>query len=444
MCISDTTYFFSQKQRIQLSKDLGVGNVVDKAINQLYDDRKIDKPTQQALFQSHYEPLKQAVNEGYGKPLAQLEYNSPNYEFLKQLQTNTAVYSMFKSHAAIKDMFALLKNADGNLRSKQDFKTEALKIDGKYRTTYLDAEYDTAVRTARLASQWQKIVKNKKLYPNLTYIHTKSSNPRKDHLGYVGITRPVDDVFWSTHYPPNGWICQCDVEQTDEAATDLPDNLPPVPKEFAFNAGKTGEIFDLKNSGYIQSVPPKEQPALIRAAEKFVNTEAASAAPYQVLYESKSTSTIVEAHPLAFDAPDFKDNFKVAKQMANSTLDIKSIQILPNLEKLPALRAILLPDAKAISNPDFRIDGVVCDMKTPSGNEANKHTITNTISSAHDQGEGIVLVIEKENYISETKLYADIGNKFRNKEYDDFVLYLKYNKEWKGWDKKSWEARKKE
>ena len=216
MCtFCDNQFFFSQKQRIQLNKELKVEDVVNDAINQLYDDRKIDAQTKNELFKATYEPLKQAVNEGYGKPLAKLEYNSPNYEFLKQLQLNTAVFSMFKSHSQMKEMAALIKDRDGNLRSKEDFRKEALKIDSTYRTAHLNTEYDTAVRTARMAAKWQKFVKNKKLYPNLTYIHTKSSNPRTDHLGYVGITRPVDDIFWAAHYPPNGWRCQCDVDSTD-------------------------------------------------------------------------------------------------------------------------------------------------------------------------------------------------------------------------------------
>lgn len=204
MCtICDNQYIFSTKQRIQLSKELNIDTLVQEAINQLYNDRQIDKPTQQALLQSHYEPLKQAVNEGFGK----IEYNSPNYEFLKQLQTNTAVFAAFKNHAYIKEMVGLLKDQEGNLRSRESFKAEALKIDSTYRTTYLDAEYDTAVRTARLATQWQKIQKNKKLYPNLRYLLTKSSQPDEKHLKYVGIVAPVDSVFWQTHYPPNRWRC---------------------------------------------------------------------------------------------------------------------------------------------------------------------------------------------------------------------------------------------
>ena len=107
MCeFCDNTFFLSRKRAIQLNKELNVNDVVNNAINQLYDDRVIDDDTKKALLQSNYQPLKEAVEEGYGKQLMQIEYGTPNYEFLKQLQTNTAVFASFKNHASIKEMVA--------------------------------------------------------------------------------------------------------------------------------------------------------------------------------------------------------------------------------------------------------------------------------------------------------------------------------------------------
>lgn len=42
------------------------------------------------------------------------------------------------------------------------------------------------------------------------YHHNDSVlQPRKQHLAWDGLTLPKDDPFWQTHYPPNGWGCQC-------------------------------------------------------------------------------------------------------------------------------------------------------------------------------------------------------------------------------------------
>jgi hypothetical protein len=423
----DGMYTLSRAAKIELSKTINVDAIINEAINQLYNDRAIDAKTKKALFISHNAPLQKAVEEGYGKPLVKIEYNSPNYDFLKQLQTNTAIFAIFKAYASMADMAALLKDATGNVRSKEEFKTEALKVDDTYRTAHLDVQYDTAVRTARLASQWAKFQKNKRLYPNLKYLLTKASKPDEKHLRFVGIVAPIDSYFWDVHYPPNRWRCQCGVEQTDEDTTDIPDNLPAVPADFAFNAGKTGQIFDIKNSEYIKSVPAKEQPALIKQATDFVNTGAAKDAPFQPVYTSK-TDTAVEVHPLAFKNADYNKTFALAKDLANSKIPVNSIQILPAVNDA-ALRAQLQPDAKGNTNPDYRIDGKLFDAIQPTLKAAGANTIQNLISKANEQANGLVLSL-KADYISKQRLYDNIYAKMHHQAYDNFEIYLKYGEEW--------------
>ena len=438
MCdICDIQYFFSEKQRIQLNKTLDITGVVEAAINQLYDDRKIDQPTRDELIKSHYEPLKQAVNEGVGVPPlsnrvgegpgVRFEYGTPNYEFLKQLQTNTAVFAAFKAHSQIKEMAALLKDNDGNLRSKEDFKKEALKIDSKYRVDHLDTQYDTAVRSARMASQWAKFQKNKRIYPNLRYMLTKAAKPDANHMKYVGITRPVDDAFWNAHYPPNRWRCQCSVEQTDDAATDVPDNLPEVPAEFAFNSGKTGQVFDLKNSEYIKSVPPKEQPALIKKAKEIVNMDAAKDLPYQTLYKSKNGAEVTY-HPLEKGEPDFNQLTKTAISLANKGYDV---QMLPGV-KDQNLRNILLPaDIAANSKtPDYIIDkNFTAEMKDVQGTSRN--SIKRPFSTSKGQSENIIINIPDGYPFSEEEVLHMVNNSWNLPEGESIKkVWVNYKGSW--------------
>ena len=58
-----------------------------------------------------------------------------------------------------------------------------------------------------------------------------------------GIIKPVDDPFWNTNYPPNGWGCRCNVIQTNELPT--PETIASIdmPDMFKNNVGKTGVIF---------------------------------------------------------------------------------------------------------------------------------------------------------------------------------------------------------
>ncbi|MBN3968538.1 hypothetical protein IMW75_25120 [Pseudomonas gregormendelii] len=41
------------------------------------------------------------------------------------------------------------------------------------------------------------------------YRHGDSANPRPQHLAWNGTVLPLDDSWWSTHSPQNGWGCKC-------------------------------------------------------------------------------------------------------------------------------------------------------------------------------------------------------------------------------------------
>lgn len=428
MCIiCDNTYSLSEKQRIQLNRELNIEGIVDKVINQLYDDRKVDDKTMHENFVSHYEPLKKAVEEGYGKPLIKVEYGTPNYEFLKALQTNTAVFSMFKNHASVKDMAALLKDREGNLRSRDDFKREALKVDSTYRSSKLDIEYDTAVRQARMAANWQRYEKNKRLYPNLKYIQTKAAKPDEQHLKYVGIIRPVDDPFWNSHYPPNRWRCQCSVEQTDDEPTDIPAKLPPVPDDFAFNSGKMQQVFEIEKSEYIKAVPPAEQPALIREAKKHVVKDAIENVPYQQLYKSKKGGS-VEAHPVTFDNTDFNQVLKLARQLANEGHNVK---MLPDVNDSDLRKKLLTHSGiKENKNPDFIInDKIVADAKTIMG--STKNTIAHSMSAAKKQCNSVIIDVPEDSEFTKFEVIKYVTGKMKSESMQDFgEVWVNYKGEW--------------
>ena len=71
--------------------------------------------------------------------------------------------------------------------------------------------YDTNFRMSYAAGQWASFERNKADLPYLMYAHTTSLHPRVEHLAWDGTCLPVDDPWWDTHYPPNGWGCKCGV-----------------------------------------------------------------------------------------------------------------------------------------------------------------------------------------------------------------------------------------
>ncbi len=79
--------------------------------------------------------------------------------------------------------------------------------------------YYANVRSAYAAGQWERIERTKDVLPYLVYVMSTAVRKRELHLSWVGTVLPVDDAWWDTHYPPNGWHCQCRVRQisADEA-----------------------------------------------------------------------------------------------------------------------------------------------------------------------------------------------------------------------------------
>ncbi|MCX4025062.1 hypothetical protein H0A36_23470 [Endozoicomonas sp. SM1973] len=92
--------------------------------------------------------------------------------------------------------------------------------------------YDTNMRVARAAGQWQRIQRAKRVMPYLLYSLGPSKEHRPLHEKWAGLVLPVDDVFWNTHFPPNGWGCRCRVRQitkrdaTRRGLSPLPDINP--------------------------------------------------------------------------------------------------------------------------------------------------------------------------------------------------------------------------
>ncbi|WP_241085745.1 phage head morphogenesis protein [Candidatus Vondammii sp. HM_W22] len=41
------------------------------------------------------------------------------------------------------------------------------------------------------------------------YRHGSSAEPREEHLAWDGTVLPLDDPWWNTHSPQNGWGCSC-------------------------------------------------------------------------------------------------------------------------------------------------------------------------------------------------------------------------------------------
>jgi len=147
------------------------------------------------------------------------------------------------------------------------------------------------MNSARAAGQWERAQRSKKTLPYVLYLRTTSGDPRPEHLLWVGTILPIDHPFWKTHWPPNGWLCKCQVRMisareaerllgTDrvygrdadgnEIRMRYSDQVPDLGPDLEYRNRRTGEV---------SMVPPgidpgwQTNPGLARASTLIQNLE---------------------------------------------------------------------------------------------------------------------------------------------------------------------------
>lgn len=86
-----------------------------------------------------------------------------------------------------KDVAHLLVDENGERKSWSEFYKDYKKVDGKYNSQWLAAEYDMATKQAHSAVDWQIYERDKDVYPNLKYMPSMANEPRVDHEHYYGL-----------------------------------------------------------------------------------------------------------------------------------------------------------------------------------------------------------------------------------------------------------------
>ncbi|HBQ8816117.1 TPA: hypothetical protein OEL94_001291 [Klebsiella pneumoniae] len=125
--------------------------------------------------------------------------------------------------------------------------------------------YDTNMRTARSAGQWERIQRTKRAMPYLLYTLGPSREHRAEHLKWADLCLPVDDPFWLTHFCPNGWGCKCTLRQVSKYEYDqlLKNGVPRNVQQLDDNGQPTGQVIR-------QTVPVRTEAPPVRRV-KWVN-----------------------------------------------------------------------------------------------------------------------------------------------------------------------------
>lgn len=72
--------------------------------------------------------------------------------------------------------------------------------------------YQTNLRMAWSAGRWAQAQATKDARPWLRYVAILDLRTRPLHRDWSGTVLSIDDDWWKTHYPPNGWNCRCTVQ----------------------------------------------------------------------------------------------------------------------------------------------------------------------------------------------------------------------------------------
>lgn len=81
----------------------------------------------------------------------------------------------------------------------------------KFDPARLKLIYDVNTRQAYATGLWERVERSKGALPYVRYITKRDERVRASHAAWDNVTLPVDDPFWQTHWPQNGWRCRCRV-----------------------------------------------------------------------------------------------------------------------------------------------------------------------------------------------------------------------------------------
>lgn len=200
--------------------------------NQVLDTLDEDKVLDASLYAHYGQSLRRAIDSVFTQSAGGLP---------DRLRANAARFAAYKAAYVQRTLRAVAE--DGSIEDKEQAMRAALRTFDRY----TDAERNTAAARARTAKQFEHFLDpdNMRLFPCLRWLPSRSAAPRAEHTAFYNRIWRKDDPFWNSHQPGTEWNCKCDLEETDEPATEGNDTLqmPSVPRGLEGNPALSGEIF---------------------------------------------------------------------------------------------------------------------------------------------------------------------------------------------------------
>ena len=340
------------------------------------------------LIEQIYNDVSQPVKEEFGQRWVDYDYKEPK-SLIQKFKKNLWQFSSAKTLTELEYINSLILDKNGRIKPEHQFMQDVRKANILFNRNYLQAEYQTAKRGAQMAHLWNKFLEQKEYYPNLVYRTVGDSRVRPEHAALNGVVKPIDDPFWKTYYPPNGWRCRCTVMNTAEKVSEGTFEDKTVKPEFHGNTALDEEI--LTSKGTFFKLLNKDHKAKINAELMKYNM------PMEIAYHGKHKKKVFVS-PFA-DEKDLIPNVETAMVIVDKLgIDVK-------------IRAHI--NIQNHKNPEYEIGGKIGDGTHRTGN------IKNFVSNSFGKlSEG-----EQLHGLKETFIVLDFGNveKLSNKDYKAIV-----------------------
>jgi SPP1 gp7 family putative phage head morphogenesis protein len=195
-----------------------------------------------------FEEIMAFVIEGFGELDSDLKVAR-----MASYNGNITAFSGAKTFQEVKDLNNFVFMEDGTKRPFKEFRGFAENINDKYNKVWLKTEQDTSFAVSQNADKWLDFEADKEDFPMLKYQTAADERVRPEHADWDNLTFPVNDSFWDTRMPSNGFNCRCTVINL---AGGRKSSLKGVPansdKMFNVNPGKVDYIFNENKHPYFK------------------------------------------------------------------------------------------------------------------------------------------------------------------------------------------------
>ena len=355
------------------------------------------------LIEQIYSDVSQPVKEEFGQRWVDYDYKEPK-SLIQKFKKNLWQFSSAKTLAELEYINSLILDKNGRIKPEHQFIQDVKKANILFNRNYLQAEYQTAKRGAQMAHLWNKFLEQKEYYPNLVYRTVGDSRVRPEHAALNGVVKPIDDPFWKTYYPPNGWRCRCTVMNTAEKVSEGTFEDKTVKPEFHGNTALDEEI--LTSKGTFFKLLNKDHKAKINAELVKYNM------PMEIAYHGKHKKKVFVS-PFA-DDKDLVNNVETAVVIVDKLgIDVK-------------IRAHI--NIQNHKNPEYEIGGKIADRK-----EVSSYTsIKSNLETARKQGnQSIVYDITKFQNWKANEITKNLKGKimnFKDKDWLHEIYFVNGNK----------------